>query len=244
MSGEIARQPEVLPSLFELAVTANEEHALCEEILEPALRGALPHALAAGEALLEARGQIPTGSWQRWLRENFDGSLAAASRYIRIAAYKDLISDANGVKSALEMLKGLPDATPRAGAPRLYGDDIRDAALHALQVEQMTLNEVADTYGVSLSTLWTWAHPDDAAAIRRRWHAKRKKREREAQIKQAVRKAGAALAEAYAMAERMQDVIAQAEQEATSRETRAALLEAGEHYRKMRDEIVRALGVS
>jgi hypothetical protein len=58
-----------------------------------------------------------------------------------------------------------------------------------------------------------------------------------------VRKAGAGLAEAYAMAERMQDVIGQAEREAGTREARAALREAGAHYRRMRDEIVRALGV-
>jgi hypothetical protein len=42
----------------------------------------------------------------------------------------------------------------------------------------------------------------------------------------------------------MGSVIAQAETEASSTETREALQAAGEHYRKMLDEIVRALGVS
>lgn len=63
------------------------------------------------------------------------------------------------------------------------------------------------------------------------------------QIKRALRSAGKALSEAYAAAERMQDVIAQAHREASDREVRRALSVAGEHHRKMRDEIVRALGV-
>lgn len=67
---------------------------------------------------------------------------------------------------------------------------------------------------------------------------------REQAIKQAVRKAGGAISDLYAMAERMQDVLAYAQREATDREAREALSLAGEHHRKMRDEIVRALGVS
>jgi hypothetical protein len=63
-------------------------------------------------------------------------------------------------------------------------------------------------------------------------------------VRRAARKAGGALAEAYAVAERMQDTIAQAHREATDREAREALALAGEHHRKMRDQIVRALGVS
>lgn len=62
-------------------------------------------------------------------------------------------------------------------------------------------------------------------------------------IKRAVRKAGGAMAELYASTERMQDVLGQAHREATDSEARVALSLAGEHYRAMRDEIVRALGV-
>lgn len=68
--------------------------------------------------------------------------------------------------------------------------------------------------------------------------------ERDQAIKRAVRKHGGARAEAYAMAERMQDVLAQAQRETEDRDARRALSEAGVHYRRMRDEIVRALGVA
>jgi hypothetical protein len=66
---------------------------------------------------------------------------------------------------------------------------------------------------------------------------------KEQTISRAVRKAGAATQEAWSMAERFQDVIAQAQRETEDREARAALSRAGEHHRKMRDEIVKALGV-
>jgi DNA-binding transcriptional MerR regulator len=244
---EIARRdaaPEVLPSLLELAVIANEEHALCERILGPALQSALPHAIAAGEALLAARQQTPTGSWRRWLSENFDASYAAANRYVRIAQYKHLLTGARGVKDALEQLAGLPDAASRAGASRLYGEDVRDAALRDRRAGK-TIHEVADKYEVSPTTVWRWEHPGQQAAIRRRWYAKRKARLQAAErLEQAraARKINTPLAEAYAMAERMQDVLVQAQRETADSETRAALRDAGEHYRKMRDEIVRALG--
>lgn len=249
------RQPrhlkvEVMPTLLELAVTANEEHAACEAILEPALRGALSHAIMAGEALIAARQQTEVGDWRRWLQENFDGSYAAANRYARIAAYKHLVADTNGVKDALEALHGMPDALSRAGAKREYSDDMRTQALNDLR-SGATMAEVAESYGVSITTVARWKNPEANREHRRRWHKKRREaarllaeQEEQRKIKRAVRKAGAALSEAYAIAERMQGVLAQAIDEATDDESRAALERAGEPYRKMRDEIVRALGVS
>lgn len=52
------------------------------------------------------------------------------------------------------------------------------------------------------------------------------------------------MAELYANCERMQDVLAQARREATSMEARRALAGAEQHYREMRDDVVRALGVN
>lgn len=66
--------------------------------------------------------------------------------------------------------------------------------------------------------------------------------EPERRAKRTVRKAGGAIAEAWAMSERMQDVLGQAHREAEDMDARRALSEAGTHYRRMRDEVVRALG--
>jgi hypothetical protein len=62
-------------------------------------------------------------------------------------------------------------------------------------------------------------------------------------VKTALRKAGVAIAEAYTSAERMQDLIGQAHREAEDLEIRRHLALAGEHYRAMRDEIVKAAGI-
>lgn len=81
----------------------------------------------------------------------------------------------------------------------------------------------------------------------------RKRRETEAalardrertKIRRALRTASKPLADAYAMAERMQDVLGQAHREATDRQAREHLARAGQHYRAMRDEIVHALGIT
>jgi hypothetical protein len=81
------------------------------------------------------------------------------------------------------------------------------------------------------------------AARRRAERRALKEQKRRRATKRAVRKAGAATQEAYAMAERFQDVIAQAQREGDDPERSQALAAAAEHFRKGRDEIVRALGV-
>lgn len=64
--------------------------------------------------------------------------------------------------------------------------------------------------------------------------------ERERVAKVVVRKQGGAIAEAYAMAERMQDVIAQAQREATDLAVRGDLELASGYHHSTRDHIVRA----
>lgn len=58
------------------------------------------------------------------------------------------------------------------------------------------------------------------------------------------KKAGGALAEAYSMAERLDDILGQAHREATEPEVRRELTRAHEYQHAMRDAIVRTLGVS
>lgn len=232
-------------SLDALASTANREHELCES----ATQAAYAHALRAGDALLAARKQLEPGEWMGWLLGNFNGSQSAASNYMRIATYKDRVQPGMGVKAAVAALRGLPDVTP-TGPPRLYDDSTRTAAVTAIE-GGATYEDVARRVGVSASTIYGWKHPHKrreqkarAIAQRRAAAAALAKAERDKAIRSAVRKAGAALAEAYSMTARMSGVLTQAEQEATSEEARAALEDARTHYHKMSDAIVRALGVS
>lgn len=236
---------DVVPPLDELAATANREH----ELFEGALEHALVHALAAGDALLKARHQIADGGWGRWLQSNFNGAHASANRYMRIATYKSELGEGFGIKSAMEALRGLPDATSCSPGSR-YTDEDRDAALRALE-NGATKTAVAASLGASVSTIYRWQNPEKSVAYNReavqRWRQKQAEEaqaQRELDIRRAVRKAGAALAEAYSMSARMAAVLAQAEREAESDEAREALATAIGHYHRMRDDIVRALGVS
>lgn len=240
------------PTLDELAATINREH----EAVVGALESALVHAIRAGEALMLAQRACPSGSWLRWIHENFGGRQAVANGYMRLAENKDAIYARFGPeatqKEALLYLRGLPRNGAWATSRRLP-EGLREEVLrlHAEGMANVTIARLLDLYP---STVARWINPDLArrdyenrkrkAAERRAAQEALRQKEREQAIKRAVRKAGVATQEAWTMAERMQDVLAQAQRETEDREARRALSKAGEHHRKMRDEIVRALGVS
>lgn len=228
-------------SVSELASIANREHALAVAAAESIVL----HAIAAGEALTEVHRRLGARKWSEWLKDSFTGSRALACVYMRIARHRDQISrDATSLSQAYNAVKGLPDIAPRA---LLANDDVIVNEAKALRSQGHSWAHIGRALGIHSSTARRYADPvarrrDNERA--RETVAARKALERDQAIKQAVRKAGAGLAEAYAMAERMQDVLAQAHREATDPEARAALSAAGEHHRRMRDRIVAALGVS
>lgn len=245
--------PEVLEpgqrSLQELADEANREHKL-------SLIGAeamVEHAIQSGLALLNAKQQCEEGQWGRWLDENWQSASITARLYMRLARYQNEIR-ASGSTSMLAARRHLvmieaPLAPKREGKPTWVKQQAID-----LYAEGLSQSEVARRVGLSLGTVHEWLRPDLAGPRRQRKREADKERraQRHAEqerayalkVRRVARKAGGAIAEAYAMAERMQDTIAQAHREATDPEAREALSLSGEHYRKMRDQIVRALGVS
>jgi hypothetical protein len=87
-----------------LAARANTEHAAYEATQS----AAVAHAIAAGEALTEAKDLLPHGAWLPWLRENIDFSARTASSYMRMAANRQRVTDLPSVRSALADL-----ASPR-----------------------------------------------------------------------------------------------------------------------------------
>jgi transposase len=242
-------EPEVLEpgeqTLGELATEANREHELALE----AGASMVEHAIRCGDALRRAKDACPGGNWKAWLDENFRASQVSASIYMRLAFYQDRVR-ADGHKSIDAARRALVDAPSLDKGSARFPLWMRDEALRLLE-DGMTIRAAAAELGVGTGTVQRWKNPDGDAERRRQrsraWKAARRARqqaERDAAIKHAVRKAGGAIAEAYSMAERMDAVIAQAHRETEDREARRALSEAGVHYRKMRDEIVRALGVS
>lgn len=92
------------PSPVDLAVIANDEHALARSAGE----SMLGHALRAGEALVAAKEQMQHGEWLPWLAANFDGSEATAQRYMQVAANPARVRDLEepSLRKALEAIAG------------------------------------------------------------------------------------------------------------------------------------------
>jgi excisionase family DNA binding protein len=231
----------VWPSLDELIATANREH---HEVMQHGL-SMIQHAIRAGEAICALREKVPYGQWEAWVRANLGMSPCSARDYMRVALNRDLLLEENvaTLSAGVELLQRRAVTERSAVLPQMKAKASR------LLEGGASKREVAEALGVDRATIYRWFNDGALDAAKRRRRERRlaadalKRQQREQAIRRAVRKAGAATAEAWAMAERFQDVLAQAQRETGDREAREALSLAGEHYRKMRDEIVRALGV-
>lgn len=249
------------PTLGELAETINREHGQVEQ----AGIAMIEHAILAGEALITAKKMCGEGNWLSWVAANFDATSYTAACYMRVAHQAEAVrssgeSTFSGAYLYLRQ-KGLPGPTPSGGRNgKGYPDEMR-AEAERLRDEGMEYRGISTVLGVSRATARRWLDPeynnrtlahvakhkaarrDEIAAERK---AKRQEAEqREAQrIARAARAAGGSIAKAYALAESLQDAIGLAHAEAVDREAKEALSLAGAHYRRMRDQVVRALGVS
>jgi transposase len=233
----------VEPTITDLLVTVEREHQLAMQ----AARGVLAHAIAAGRALLQIREQVPDGQWKAWVDEHSPVHWSTANDYMRAAHFSGVLEE-SGVKSldeALGFLHGHIRNRKRPGRAGL--PDLKKKAL-ALHREGATQREIAERLGVSKSTLYWWLNPGAKQRHLKKLSdakkaAAREQEQRQARtVKRVARERGGAISELYAMAERMQDVIGRAHDEATDPEARRALARAGAHYRRMRDDIVTALG--
>lgn len=246
-------------TLAELADDANRSH----ETTIAAMVSAIAYAIQCGETLIAAREIVGKQSWREWMTDNLCFSYVVAGNYMRLAHYKDLLPPeamepyrlADGrmiqpsIARAVLYVKGLPPVHDSSNAVIGVAPEVAAEVIALSKNKDVSQREIARMLGISRWVVFTILHPgvrQTQAANQRRARAREKAREqaRERATKRAVRQVGAALAELYANAERMQDVLGQARRETNDPQAREALDRAGEHYRKMRDEIVRALGVS
>ncbi len=250
---EVALQDQ---SLDELGDVARREHGFASSEEEHAITAAnssLTHAVASGKALLEARSRcVVKGEWKAWIERNFP-SEPVAYRYMHLANNPDLVAECRTVDGARRAIRARGDSLPALPAMPLRHAEAEFASdLHA---EGRTYKEIAEICDVNYSRAWELVNHERKKELRRkreqrdqtkkREHAREgKRRKREEAVKRAVKKAGAATQEAYALVERLQDVLAQAQREATDPEARESLDLAGQHHRRTRDQVVRSLGVS
>jgi transposase len=232
--GEVTTEP----TLDELTATVLREHEACRV----AARTTIDHALRAGEALLQIRDRLlESEGWIPWLKETSAIHRTTAYQYMRLASYSHLIPDGSSIIAADRLIKSLPALDGGPGRPRV--DDARKAEAERMRSRGLGYKEIAKEIGASVSTVYGWFNNGTKRDREKRARAALRKQEQDAEIRRVVKKKGGAIAEAYAMAERLNDVLGQAHAEAEDAEARRDLSAAHELQRGMRDRIVRALGV-
>lgn len=129
----------------------------------------LQHYRRAGEMLMEAREQVPHGSWGRWLSKNFELSQNTALRYMRFArkseneasnfiARGESLTKAIGEKRAEKphvVFKSLFEATGRVNVTRLA--DERKSRDEEIKLHRDLAIQLID---LGYRALATRLHPD------------------------------------------------------------------------------------
>lgn len=164
---------------------------------------------------------------------------------MRLARYREVIASAEvrTVGEASALLAHQPRALPPFAVPQ----SVRDDAVRLVTTEGVRITDAARLLGISQSAVREALEPGYGARTKERHEerAQRRRQERAAEearlAKIAAGRAGAAAAEAYALAERLQDALGKAHSDAVDRQIRSDFAMAGIHYRKMRDAIVRAV---
>src|SRR6185312_1737766 len=208
------------PTVEELASTLRKEHEACVS----SARTTLEHAFRAGDVLLQIRKRLMRErSWTSWLEGQDYLSRTQAYTYMRVAMYRDYLPDGVGINEGEELLAGLPALGSDRGRPRLTDPIKQDA--QRMRAEGLGYKQIAKRLGCSPSTVYGWFN-ESSAKHRRRAAAALRKQKREIAIRDAVKKHGGAIAEAYSMAERMDDVLGQAHREGSDAEARRELARA------------------
>lgn len=158
--------PEV--RLAELAATITRQ---CEIALE-AGRAMVEHAIACGEALLEAKTLVPPGQWSTWLEETVPhGVRRAMSRnYMRLAALKEFVDPELSITSNLHLVRGLEkrsSATPRVP------EEVKDEAVRLHATGEFTVAAIARMLGTTSESVRGWINPKYAARRSARGNARR-----------------------------------------------------------------------
>lgn len=226
-------------TIGELTATVLREHELCRE----AAKKTVDHAIRAGEALLQIRDLLlGSEDWMQWLADYPVMHRTTAYQYMRLASYQRLIPEGSSINAADTMIKALPALDGGPGRPRVE-DGRKVEARRLRDEEKRSYKEIAKEVGASVSTVYGWFNNGTKGVREKRARRALREQEQQAEVRRLVKKKGGALAEAYAMAERLDGVLGQAHKEAEDADARRELTAAHELQRGMRDRIVRALGV-
>jgi hypothetical protein len=141
--------------LDELAETVRRECALADQ----AGKAVVLHAIAAGEALIEAQRLVPAGEWAAWVQANApDGrGYWSCQSYMRLAALRQYVDPELTITANLRLLTGVPG---RAGGSRpRVSPEVKETAL-AMHAASIGRSEIAHALGVHVSTVRAWTDPE------------------------------------------------------------------------------------
>lgn len=161
--------------LGDLAETIGHEY---ERMVE-AGKAMVTHAIAIGDALLEAKTLVAPGAWCEWLDRTMPNGRrnSACRNYMRLAALKEYVDPELPIRTNLQLVTGLEkrsSATPRLPA------EVKEEALRLHATGEFTNAAIARMVGTTNDTIRAWADPEYAAEKARRSNARRKaKREAE-----------------------------------------------------------------
>jgi hypothetical protein len=162
--------------LRDLAETIRREH----ELLVAATRAMVLHAVAVGDALLEAKRLVPAGEWTVWIEANmpYERRRSMCQNYMRLAALKDHIDPDLSITSNLQLVRGLEkrsSATPRVP------EEVKREALRLHATGEFTNAAIARMVGTTKESVRCWTDPEYAhrksqqlAARRRAQRAERR----------------------------------------------------------------------
>lgn len=232
-----AAKAEVVPSVSQLKATVLKEH----KAAQVAARTTIAHAIRAGEALLQIRDALLLkNEWTDWIENEFPLNRSQGYLYMRLAQNKHLIPPhVKSLKAADKLMVGLP--TIDGGPPRKRANDLAKQEAFRWREENVPYKQIAKRLGMSVGSVYRWFNPNyDKIRQRENRNASADRQARLEGRRLAV-KNDTALSVAYALAERMRDVLGQARREAQTREAKASLERAEEYHHVTRDSVFEAL---
>jgi len=119
---------------------------LIQEELSAAITAGLEHYRRAGELLVEVKdsGQVPYGSWGRWLNKNFQLSDRTANRYMRLARTPEPYSDTTSASRGGSLYSSIGEKRSKLHATlkTLFKEAEKVDVARLADERQMTENEV------------------------------------------------------------------------------------------------------
>lgn len=230
-------------TLDDLAAEINRE---AQNIMGSA-RERIDAAIRIGERLLSAQQLVSSAghmdaapSWYDWLG-TVNVHRTTAYRYMRLAKHADEVraGEFDGIDPAIESLS--------AGRKARRSNIEREEMVRMASQQGMTIEQIAESLGVSKSTVWYWTSDKNRkrrGSQRRATHARQRVASMRREAKVLSKSIGGSIDNAYGLLRRTEQQVDRVlSRKTVPRDARIALRRALGHLHAAEDEIARAMRV-